>query len=142
MTDINNAPARVGNQNGRHMDTIYLVDGSGPHDEPHLAAVFGVPMNCKREDMTAPHHLDALARADRLAACWNACRNIDTETLQRYPLGVVSAECSAAPGVIEHLRGQVDRLQMILDDVLRQAERAGLRVTHSMLPDLHAAVPA
>ncbi len=39
---------------------------------------------------------DALSAADarRLAACWNACQNIETEVLEQHALGVISAEHS------------------------------------------------
>lgn len=30
----------------------------------------------------------------RLAACWNACQNIETETLEQHALGVITAEHS------------------------------------------------
>jgi hypothetical protein len=68
---------------------------------------------------------EAKANARRLVACWNACQQIETETLEKFTLGVISAEHSLV--TIERTRQRnefLDALRLIADgDVMGGGHR-------------------
>lgn len=56
---------------------------------------------------TTPRQAEIL---ERMAACWNACQNIETSVLKEHALGVITAEHSQTRNeLLAALKGMVDR---------------------------------
>lgn len=61
-------PWRHGSQTGANANTIYAVNGKGPHDEPGICSVYGIPLYRRTDEQMRDIYDEGIANAKLIAA--------------------------------------------------------------------------
>lgn len=68
MSDYTPGPWRHGAQNGSNANNVYAVNGMGPHDEPNICSVYGIPLYRRVDEEFRDIYHQGLANARLIAA--------------------------------------------------------------------------